>query len=341
MGPLGLFLTNTFGIRDKVVNAFKAIWNFVRDGAGKVANFIKGIPGKLGNIGQAIWGKIKDGWNAVGQFVREKVGSVATFIKDIPGKVGNVGSLIWGKIKDGWNAVGQFVRDKIADLVGWFKGIPGKLGNFGSALAGAITGPFKSAGTRWLGSSTAYPDITIPIPFRDDVTIGIPNIPTMQRGGRVPGRGSSDSVPAMLTPGEAVLNAKQIARLGGYRALQAAGVPGFADGGKVLPGTSHDYPARKTLNAHQIADLVYRKGWKNKDRQEEAVMVVLGESSGRWGAHYTGGGKEDSWGGWQINRKAHGDRVSVARAVDPEGSTVYRPPIVRRPKVETVGSLDG
>ena len=99
MGPLGLFLTNTFGIRDKVVNAFKAIWNFVRDGAGKVANFIKGIPGKLGNIGQAIWGKIKDGWNAVGQFVREKVGSVATFIKDIPGKVGNVGSLIWARSK--------------------------------------------------------------------------------------------------------------------------------------------------------------------------------------------------------------------------------------------------
>jgi hypothetical protein len=41
------------------------------------------------------------------------------------------------------------------------------------------------------------------------------------RGGVVPGTGNSDTVPAMLTPGERILSKQQVARLGGHKGIDA------------------------------------------------------------------------------------------------------------------------
>jgi len=62
-------------------------------------------------------------------------------------------------------------------------------------------------------------------------------------GGRV---GNTDTVPAMLTPGEVVLNAGQQQRLGAAVGVPsgalfgAAGVPGFQGGGMVPESTAHN-----------------------------------------------------------------------------------------------------
>lgn len=59
-------------------------------------------------------------------------------------------------------------------------------------------------------------------------------------GGTVPGVGNSDTVPAMLTPGEFVINKRSAQRIG-YNTLKNAnkynkgGIVGYADGGKVDP----------------------------------------------------------------------------------------------------------
>ena len=56
---------------------------------------------------------------------------------------------------------------------------------------------------------------------------------------------NTDTVPAMLTPGEVVLNAEQQKRLGEHFGMSAAevfkkiGVPGFAKGGKVLKSSKN------------------------------------------------------------------------------------------------------
>lgn len=51
-------------------------------------------------------------------------------------------------------------------------------------------------------------------------------------GGRVPGTGNGDTVPAMLTPGEAVIPKRLVPLFAGQ--LAAHGVPGFASGGRVM-----------------------------------------------------------------------------------------------------------
>ena len=109
-GPLGLIATNSFGMRDKVVGAFKAI----KEAVTNAANWIK-----------------------------TKAGDIASFVKGIPGKLGNVGQLIWNKLKGGWNEVWTWVKGKGSDLVTWFKDIPGRIGDFAGVAAEVDRGPVQ------------------------------------------------------------------------------------------------------------------------------------------------------------------------------------------------------
>lgn len=57
-----------------------------------------------------------------------------------------------------------------------------------------------------------------------------------QRGGKIPGAGVGDRVPAMLEPGEFVLNRKAVAKVGAHRlAAMNAAVPRFQTGGLLYP----------------------------------------------------------------------------------------------------------
>jgi len=63
-----------------------------------------------------------------------------------------------------------------------------------------------------------------PVKLEDGKIINTPNIPQLSNG---------DNVLATVKVGEAVINQRQIAALGGTKAMALAGVPGFASGGKV------------------------------------------------------------------------------------------------------------
>lgn len=79
--------------------------------------------------------------------------------------------------------------------------------------------------------SISLPDISLPSP--GDVLGGI----TGQTGVIVPGTGTGDKVPAMLEPGEVVLNRKAVAAMGGAQRANEINrqVPRFAKGGTVPP----------------------------------------------------------------------------------------------------------
>jgi len=62
-----------------------------------------------------------------------------------------------------------------------------------------------------------------------------------------PGTGTSDSIPAMLSNGEYVVNAKQTARHGSLLAAINSGAPGFAAGGPV--GINVDLPSLDKIRA--------------------------------------------------------------------------------------------
>ena len=75
---------------------------------------------------------------------------------------------------------------------------------------------------------------------------------------------NTDTVPAMLTPGEVVLNAKQQKALGELLGMSSSdvfkkiGVPGFAKGGKVLK-SSKNYQAGGIANTPIVEPLKDRK----------------------------------------------------------------------------------
>ena len=75
-------------------------------------------------------------------------------------------------------------------------------------------------------SATQFADggLVRPVELSDGRIVNTPNISQMSNG---------DNILATVRVGEAVVNEKQIARLGGSSAFAAAGVPGFADGGKI------------------------------------------------------------------------------------------------------------
>lgn len=75
-------------------------------------------------------------------------------------------------------------------------------------------------------------------------------------GGSVPKGPTTDTVPAMLTPGEVVLNAEQQSRLGkkfgqpSENIFKSIGVPGYEGGGKVrkMKQESYAYLLKRKLN---------------------------------------------------------------------------------------------
>jgi len=73
------------------------------------------------------------------------------------------------------------------------------------------------------------------------VSGSIPKIATMARGGRLDGFGGGDSVPALLEPGEAVVDKMTVRKHAS--ALKAMGVPGFAKGGVVGGGYVNPIPS--------------------------------------------------------------------------------------------------
>jgi hypothetical protein len=95
----------------------------------------------------------------------------------------------------------------------------------GRAIVGGITGAFNAATgfvsnignsiRRWLNDAT---------PFGDQVKVGPVRfrIPALARGGAIEGgQRGKDSVPALLMPGEHVLTAKEVQRMGGHGAVFA------------------------------------------------------------------------------------------------------------------------
>jgi len=113
---------------------------------------------------------------------------------------------------------------------------------------------------------------------------------------------NTDTVPAMLTPGEVVLNAKQQKRLGELVGMSAAevfkkiGVPGFAKGGKVLK-SSKKYQAggiapkldissgiegdKKSYYAYKARNLRGGKEFINPDGRPSTVIMRDAEYDGR------------------------------------------------------------
>lgn len=174
-----------------------------------------------------------------------------------------------------WNTMWNGVSSKVTSV---FSTISGKISTFKTNMTNAFSLLKTGIGTIWdgvKGKISAPVKWVVQHVYNDGIRkmwntiagkisskITLPAIPLgFNTGGVVPGTGTRDTVPAMLTPGERILSTKQVAKLGGHRAIDAMlgqdqptktggnptpaqerrqhqPVPGYADGGIIGSITS-------------------------------------------------------------------------------------------------------
>ena len=130
-----------------------------------------------------------------------------------------------------WNGA----RDKMTST---FSSITGKISDFKNGMKGAFSGLRDSLGTIWKGIQSR---IGGPVKWvianvynngirrmwntiagKVNSHLNLPSISLgFNKGGVVPGTGNTDTVPAMLTPGERILSKQQVTALGGHRGIDA------------------------------------------------------------------------------------------------------------------------
>lgn len=161
-----------------VVRFLVRVWNAVVD-------FFKKLPGRIGNFLAAVWERIRNTAKAVVDFVRRVWNGIVDFFKSVPGRIGNFLAAVWDKIRDGARAVVQWLKDRWNGIVDFFKGLPGRIGSIFSRVVDVMKAPINALIRAWNNLEFHVPGIKLPGPLPDfpGFTIGLPNIPELQRGG--------------------------------------------------------------------------------------------------------------------------------------------------------------
>jgi SLT domain-containing protein/phage-related protein len=135
-------------------------------------------------------------------------------------------------ISGAWTWVTRNVFDKMeafftTTLPGWFDAAVSAIGRFWGGLEKTVSTP-----VRWVLSNVVDPLFGAIDDVTNFVGLGRPLPANLATGGRLAGYGGGDIVPALLEPGEAVVDKDRTRKYAGL--LKMMGVPGFADGGKIL-----------------------------------------------------------------------------------------------------------
>ncbi|MFI5684661.1 hypothetical protein [Streptomyces sp. NPDC051636] len=204
-----------------IVSWFTSLWNSTKA-------IFSGLKKWVVDTWNSLWGSVRSKWNSFWGGLKSSVSGSWKWFKD---SVSGLKSSIIGT----WNSLWTGARDKMSSIFGTIRG---KISDFKSAMKTAFSTLRDSLGTIWDGIKSK---IASPVRFvvntvynngirkmwnaiagKISSKITLPTISLgFNRGGVVPGSGNTDTVPAMLTPGERILSKQQVARLGGHRGIDA------------------------------------------------------------------------------------------------------------------------
>ena len=196
------------GIPGYVASHVSSLWDHIYDWfatkASQIASWISGIPGYVASHAASMWDSVYT-WFAA------KAAQIGTWIGGLPGMVSSQASSMWDSV---WTWFDTNVVQKIQNFI---TNIPQDIATAFSSLGGLLKNAVGSipvigpALKKLLGAEGGM------------VTAG--GIQRLAAGGTV----GTDTVPALLTPGERVLSVPQVAALGGHDAITqmaAGGVVG-------------------------------------------------------------------------------------------------------------------
>jgi TP901 family phage tail tape measure protein len=174
----------------------------------------------------------KQVWNAIGAFLGTAWHAIATAADSVGRILESTWDGVWGAIRQGvvsvWDEIQSYLKGIWGDIETGTKGVVSGLKTIWKGIQGAFADPVN-----WViqyvyddGIRSLWDTVMNAIGLSK---LDLPHVNLLSSGGLLGGFGGGDKVPALLEPGEAVVDKYRTKK---YSALFAAmGVPGFAGGG--------------------------------------------------------------------------------------------------------------
>ena len=284
---VGIF---TVGL-DVITGHWGQAWNDIKTTAEQIWNaissFFQQAFGNYENFFETVWNNVKNIWNTVWdemKTISEQVwNAIAAFFDQAFNAITSLFDSTWNNIKNfvvnTWNDIDNTTKSVWNGIMGFFEGIWSDISNGFNNAVSAIKGAWGKLQSIFDGPvnflvHTVYDDgIANLWNHVASVIPGLPHLPTLAAGGKLPGFGGGDILPALLEPGETVVSKEHSQILA--QAFRAVGVPGYADGGSTgaVPGTpAADQAAIDAQNAKEKA--------LNKNNPGGGLTGLLGDIGG-------------------------------------------------------------
>jgi phage-related protein len=176
----------------------------------------------------ALWKAASDRWSSFWNGLRTALGnaktSVLNWVSGLKTSFVNTWNSLWNTAVSKTTSIFTTLRSKISDfktsMLNSVKALRDGIGSLWAGIQSKFAAPVK-----WVVShvyNNGLRKMWNSIAGKINSKISLPTISLgFNKGGVVPGSGSGDIVPAMLEPDERVLSRKQVAHLGGHRAIDA------------------------------------------------------------------------------------------------------------------------
>ncbi|MGW7726201.1 hypothetical protein ACWGJ6_23065 [Streptomyces canus] len=176
----------------------------------------------------ALWKAVSDRWSSFWNGLRTALGnaktSIVNWVSGLKTSFTNTWSSMWTSAVSKVTSIFTTLRGKISDfktsMLNSVKAMRDGIGSLWSGIQSKFAGPVK-----WVVShvyNNGLRKMWNSIAGKINSKISLPSISLgFNKGGVVPGTGNTDTVPAMLTPGERILSKQQVTKLGGHRGIDA------------------------------------------------------------------------------------------------------------------------
>ncbi len=287
-GPLGLAAEQIATHLSDIKNFFSVAWEAITSGVKTAWNAIANFFTSWWNSLLAAWksdittveGAFSGAWNSVFDTIKSIWGSIKSFFTswwndEVSGwntvitEVENIFSNAWNNIestaKTVFGAISKFFSSFWADTKAGFNQVVSDVQSIWGRIESAVATP-----VRWIASSIWNPFADVVDAVTSFLSLGKP-IPylSLAAGGKIPGYGGGEILPALLEPGETIVSKEKSRDLAPIFA--AAGVPGYQFGGVIgaITSVAGDIASGVTSAASDVWGAV-------KDVASFAKSLVLG-----------------------------------------------------------------
>lgn len=225
------------------------VWFFTQTeiGVGIIQNFgevINNVFGTIGSFVSGVWSTINEGAQNVWNFITGLFSGLANFF-------GSIFSNAWNAVKNVFSTGGQIFMGIVDGIAQAFRNIVNAII---SGINHVVAIPFNAI-NGFLNTLRGINILGVE-PFGWIGQIDVPQIPMLATGGRVFGEGTatSDSVPALLSKGEYVINAATAQQIG-YDRLDMLNSTGQMGGDQTINITINGY----NKSPEELANIISRK----------------------------------------------------------------------------------